>query len=42
MKKDDDPACKKCTDTELAIFLNGFINHKRGKVPGVKCGGLSA
>jgi uncharacterized protein YehS (DUF1456 family) len=31
LKKDDDPACKKCTDTELAIFLNGFINHKRGK-----------
>lgn len=34
LKKDDDPACKKCTDTELAIFLNGFINHKRGKREG--------
>ena len=31
LKKDDDPACQKCTDTELAIFLNGLINHKRGK-----------
>ena len=34
LKKDDDPACKKCTDTELAIFLNGLINHKRGKKEG--------
>ncbi|WP_321492149.1 DUF1456 family protein [uncultured Desulfobacter sp.] len=31
LKKDDDPACKKCTDTDLAAFLNGLINHKRGK-----------
>ena len=34
LKKDDDPACKKCTDTELAFFLNGLINHKRGKRQG--------
>lgn len=34
LKKDDDPACKKCTDTELAIFLDGLINHKRGKKEG--------
>ncbi|MDM8567993.1 DUF1456 family protein [Thiotrichales bacterium HSG1] len=34
LKKDDDPACKKCSDTELAIFLNGLINDKRGKKEG--------
>ena len=34
LKKDDDPAYKACTDTELAIFLNGFINKKRGKKDG--------
>ena len=34
MKKDDDPAYKSCSDTELAIFLNGLINHKRGKKDG--------
>lgn len=34
LKKEDDPACKKCTDTELAVFLNGMINHKRGKREG--------
>ncbi len=36
LKKDDDPACKKCTDTELAVFLNGLINHKRGKKEGAQ------
>ncbi len=30
LKKDDDPACKKCSDTRLAIFLNGMIIDKRG------------
>ena len=34
LKKDDDFAFKKCTDTELALFLNGLINHKRGKKEG--------
>ena len=34
LKKDDDPAYKACNDTQLAIFLNGFINHKRGKKEG--------
>ena len=34
LKKDDDPACQKCSDTQLAIFLNGLINHKRGKKDG--------
>ncbi|GMR01071.1 MAG: DUF1456 family protein [Gammaproteobacteria bacterium] len=34
LKKDDDPAYKTCSDTQLAIFLNGLINHKRGKRDG--------
>ena len=34
LKKDDDPAYKACSDTELAIFLNGLINDKRGKKDG--------
>jgi uncharacterized protein YehS (DUF1456 family) len=34
LKKDDDPACQECSDTQLAIFLNGLINDKRGKKDG--------
>ena len=34
LKKDDDPAYKACNDTQLAIFLNGLINYKRGKKNG--------
>lgn len=34
MKKDDDPDYKKCSDLQLAIFLNGLINDKRGKKEG--------
>ena len=34
LKKDDDPAYQKCSDTQLAIFLNGLINYKRGKKEG--------
>lgn len=34
LKKDDDPAFQECSDTELAIFLNGLINDKRGKKAG--------
>jgi uncharacterized protein YehS (DUF1456 family) len=34
LKKDDDPAYKACSDTQLAIFLNGLINEKRGKKEG--------
>jgi len=34
LKKDDDPTYKALTDTQLAIFLNGLINHKRGKKDG--------
>ncbi len=34
LKKDEDPAFKKCSDTQLAVFLNGLINDKRGKKEG--------
>lgn len=34
LKKDDDPALKPMLDVELAAFLNGFINLKRGKRDG--------
>ena len=34
LKKEDDEAYVNCTDTQLAIFLNGFINDKRGKKDG--------
>lgn len=34
LKKDDNPEQKQLFDKELAIFLNGFINLKRGKKEG--------
>ncbi len=34
LKKDDDPFYQKCSDIQLAIFLNGLINDKRGKKNG--------
>ena len=34
LKKDDDPSYKSLSDTQLAIFLNGFIVDKRGKKEG--------
>jgi uncharacterized protein YehS (DUF1456 family) len=34
LKKDDDPAFQVCSDRQLAIFLNGLINAKRGKKEG--------
>ncbi len=34
LKKEDDPAYQKCSDTQLATFLNGLINAKRGKKEG--------
>ncbi len=34
LKKEDDPAFKKCLDIQLAIFLNGLIIDKRGKKEG--------
>ncbi|MFK5985362.1 MAG: DUF1456 family protein [Pseudomonadota bacterium] len=36
LKKDDDPDYQKLSDTQLAIFLNGLINDKRGKKDGPK------
>ena len=36
LKKDDDPAFKICSDIKLAIFLNGFINKRRGKREGAQ------
>jgi len=36
LKKDDDPAYQECSDTQLAIFLNGLINDKRGKKDGAQ------
>ena len=36
LKKEDDPAYQECTDTQLAIFLNGLINDKRGKKEGAQ------
>ena len=34
LKKEDDDTFIKLNDTELALFLNGFINLKRGKRDG--------
>ncbi len=34
LKKEGDPAYQECSDTLLAIFLNGLINKKRGKKEG--------
>ena len=35
LKKEDDSAFKNCGDTQLAAFLNGLINDRRGKKEGV-------
>lgn len=34
LKKEDDPSAKPLLDIQLAIFLNGMINHYRGKKEG--------
>lgn len=34
LRKEDDPACKKCNDMLLATFLNGLIVDRRGKKEG--------
>lgn len=34
LKKEDDPAFQEITDHQMAIFLNGLINDKRGKFEG--------
>jgi len=36
LKKDDDPAIKNILDKQLATFLNGLINLKRGKKEGAQ------
>jgi len=36
LKKDDDPAYQACSDTQLAIFLNGLINDIRGRKEGAQ------
>ena len=36
LKKDDDPAFQECGDAELAHFLNGLINDRRGKKEGAQ------
>lgn len=36
LKKDDDPKYKSMQDVMLATFLNGLINHKRGKREGAQ------
>lgn len=35
LKADNDKSCSKMKDKELAVFLNGFINLKRGKKKGL-------
>ncbi|MBN2808227.1 MAG: DUF1456 family protein [Deltaproteobacteria bacterium] len=35
LRKDDDPAFEKCSDTDLSFFLNGLISDLRGKQEGV-------
>ena len=34
LKKDEDPAYQRCNDTQMATFLNGLINERRGKKEG--------
>jgi len=34
LKTDDDPQYRSCSDQQMAIFLNGLINLKRGKKEG--------
>lgn len=36
LKKDTDRAFQKCSDSQLAVFLNGFIVHRRGKREGAQ------
>ena len=36
LKKESDPAFRNCTDMQLAAFLNGLINDRRGKKEGVQ------
>jgi len=36
LKKEDNPAFQECGDRDLALFLNGLINDKRGKREGAQ------
>ncbi|MGS2720339.1 DUF1456 family protein [Paraglaciecola aestuariivivens] len=36
LRKDDDPAFVAITDLQFSLFLNGLINHNRGKREGVE------
>jgi uncharacterized protein YehS (DUF1456 family) len=36
LKKEEDPSFKNLEDVQLAIFLNGLINDRRGKKEGVQ------
>lgn len=36
LKKEEDPEFQNCPDRMLAIFLNGFINDRRGKKDGAQ------
>ena len=36
LKKEDDPTYQECSDPELAFFLNGLIQDKRGKKEGAQ------
>jgi len=36
LKKEDAPGYQKCSDTQLALFLNGLINDRRGKREGAQ------
>jgi uncharacterized protein YehS (DUF1456 family) len=36
LRKDDDPDFKECSDVMLATFLNGLINHRRGRKDGAQ------
>ncbi|MES9898085.1 MAG: DUF1456 family protein [Sedimenticola sp.] len=35
-KKEEDSGYRACSDTQLALFLNGLINEKRGKREGLQ------
>lgn len=36
LKKEEDPAHQEMSDQQLASFLNGYINHQRGKREGAQ------
>ena len=36
LKQEEDPDYQECDDKQLAIFLNGLINDKRGKKAGIQ------